>query len=74
MTSLMFFVPTRFKTVLKIMLLQSSCLDLFERLSLGYSPQVGSNKIPFYSYYRLFIDYFCQQSDTFRVEGKCILA
>ena len=73
LTSLMLFVLTRFKTVLIIMLLQSSCLDLFEWLSLGYSPQVGSNEIPFSSCYRLFIDYFCQQNDTFRVEGKRIL-
>ena len=56
------------------MLLQSSSLELFERLSLGYSPQVGSNKTLFYFYYRLFIDYFCQQTDTFSEEGKCILA
>ena len=28
----------------------------------GYSPQFGWNKTLFYSNYRLFIDYFCQQA------------
>ena len=31
---------------------------------LGYSPQFGSNKTLFYSYYRLVIDYFCWQPEA----------
>ena len=57
----MFFVLTRYKTMLKTMLLPGavsqsnlgSCLP-------DYSPQFGSNKTLLYSCYRLFIDYFCR--------------
>ena len=61
LTCLMFFVLTRHKTVLKTMLLQSRSQSYLRGCLLGYSPQFGSDKTLFYSYYKLFTDYFCGQ-------------
>ena len=50
----MFFVLTRYKTVLKTLLLQSSFSIIWEA-GFQASPQFDSNKIPFYSSYCLLI-------------------
>lgn len=53
---LMFFVLTRYKAVLKIMLLWNTQTSL--RRCWGYGPQFGLNKTLFYFYYRLLTDSF----------------